>query len=97
MIPKKLQKQLASIGIEISHFGPFKEYWELVYTAPFPPTTGSDDVYSEKKSLHTTRYISKDEDAERVLLLRLQDDLNNYTEAVITVESALMTFTRGKK
>lgn len=78
-----VKQLLRSVGIRVINIGPFKDYWELVYEAPFvlPIKHRKPEEYAEEKKMFITRHIFKEHD-DKKMLWTLASDLDKYIDAL---------------
>jgi hypothetical protein len=83
MICFQARQLLKNVGITIINAGPFKEYWELVYEAPFriPIKHRKLEPYSDEEKMFVTRKIYKEEPGSK-LLWELSSAIDLYIEAL---------------
>jgi hypothetical protein len=72
---------LKKVGIKILHFGPYKDYWELVYETPFLSHNKNPEPYTEESKTFVVRKTFHDP-SETKMLWALAADLDLYVEAV---------------
>ena len=72
---------LKRVGVKILHFGPYKDYWELVYETQFLAHDRNPEPYTEERRTFIVRKTFHDP-SETKMLWALAADLDLYVDAV---------------
>ncbi len=82
-IPQDLFKLLEAVGITFVRIAPRRDYWELVYKAPFvlPIRPWKNDAYVDKPERFTVRHTFRDV-PQSGILLQLAQDIGEYIDAL---------------
>ena len=90
MISSKSRQLLKTLGITILNMGPFKDYWELVFEAPFklPFKNQKREIYSDEAKMFITRKTYKTP-SDIQMLYDLAGTVKEYVDALTEVMNIL--------